>query len=357
MAEPKPRLKFSDRPRRERLAFLLSGPVAIILIGAVFYLMGDRYVETDNAYVKANKVSISAEIAGRIAQVNIKDNVHVEQGQVLFTLDCASFEIALHQAEGNLANTRADIESLRADYLQKQAELTQVESNVQLQNKDYERYAQIMKSGAATVQRFDQARYARDAAIASVSAAKQAISSALAKLGGDPNTPIEEHPRFKQAQAALDKAKLDLERTEIKAPSSGIVANVTARPGEYVLTGLPLFSLVDDQHIWVEANFKETDLTHVRAGQWVHITIDTFPGHEWLARVASISPASGAEFSILPPQNSSGNWVKVVQRIMVRLEFEPRKNEQLPQLSSGMSADVSIDTRYSRFMRFLGFGE
>jgi membrane fusion protein (multidrug efflux system) len=356
MAGPKTKLKFSDRPRRERLALLLAGPVLITLIGAVFYLTGDRYVDTDNAYVKANKVSISAEVTGHIAQVNVKDNAHVEAGQVLFTLDRAPYEIALHQAEGNLANTRADIESLHADYLQKQAELAQAESIVQLQNKDYERFAQIVKSGAVTVQRFEQVRYARDAALANLNAAKQAVASALAKLGEDPKAPAENPPRIKQMQAALDKARLDLARTEIKAPSSGIAANVRAEPGENVIAGLPLFSVVDDQHLWVEANFKETDLTHVRPGQWAHIRVDTFPGHEWLARVVSITPATGAEFSILPPQNSSGNWVKVVQRIMVRLEFE-KQDEKVPQLAAGMSADVSIDTRFSRLTRFFGAGE
>jgi membrane fusion protein (multidrug efflux system) len=357
MTGQKTRLKFSERPRNERLALMFAGPVAIFLIGAVFYLTGDRYVDTDNAYVKADKISISAEVAGRIAEVNVKDNAHVDQGQVLFTIDRAPYEIAQHQAEGNLASTRADIESVRADYLQKQAELAQAESNVQLQNKDYERYAEIVKSGATTVQRYEQARYARDAALANLNAAKQAVSSALAKLGGDPDAPVGEYPRVKQAQATLDKAKLDLDRTEIRAPSSGVVANVMAEPGEYVLTGLPLFSLVDDKHLWVEANFKETDLTHVRAGQWAHIRVDTFPGHEWLAKVASITPATGAEFSILPPQNSSGNWVKIVQRIMVRLEFEKQDNGKVPQLAAGMSADVSIDTRFSRLTRFFGAGE
>jgi len=356
MLATKSKMKFAERPRRERLALLLAGPIALILIGAAFYLTGDRYVDTDNAYVKANKASISAEVAGRIAEVNVKDNAHVEAGQVLFTLDRVPYEIALHREEGNLANTRADIESLRADYMQKKAELAQAESNAQLQNKDYERYAEIVKSGAVTVQRFEQVRYARDAAAANLNAAKQAVSSALAKLGGDTDTPTADHPRIKQAQAALDKAKLDLERTEIKASSAGVVANLTAEPGEYVLTGLPLFSVVDDRHLWVEANFKETDLTHVRPGQWAHIRIDTFPGHEWLARVASITPATGAEFSILPPQNSSGNWVKIVQRIMVRLEFE-KQDSKAPQLAAGMSADVSIDTRFSRLTRFFGAGE
>lgn len=356
MAEPKTKLKFSERPQRERWALLLAGPVLITLIGAVFYLTGDRYVGTDNAYVKANKVPVSAEIVGRIAEVNIKDNTHVDVGQVLFTIEREPYLIALRRAEGNLANKRADLVSLWADYAQKQAELAQAESNAQLQSKDYERYAEMVKSGATTVQRYDQARNARDNAVASLNAARQAVSSALAKLSGDPKMPVEEHPRYKQAQAELDKAKLDLERTAVKATISGIVANVTMRPGEYVTAGQPLFGIVDDKNLWVEANFKETDLTHVRAGQWAHIRIDTFPGREWLAKVASITPATGAEFSILPPQNSSGNWVKIVQRIMVRLEFE-KQDDHAPQLAAGMSADVSIDTRFSLLTRFFGAGE
>ena len=356
MKEPQAKKrKFSERPRRERLALLVAGPVLIALVGGALYILSGRYAETDNAYVKANKVSISTEVTGRIAQIIVKDNTSVEQGQVLFTLDREPFEIALHQAEANLAAARADVFSLRADYQQKKAELAQAESNVRLQTKDYERYAEIVKSGATTVQRFDQARYARDAAIANLGAAKEAVESTRAKLGDNADAPIENIPRYKQAKAALDRATLDLARTEIRAPTSGIAASVDERPGQYVTAGVPLFSVVDEKNLWVEANFKETDLTNVRPGQRAIITIDTFPGHKWIAKVASITPATGAEFSILPPQNSSGNWVKIVQRIMVRLELEPQ--ESMPQLAAGMSAEVTIDTRHSRLTRFFGAGD
>jgi membrane fusion protein (multidrug efflux system) len=345
----------SDPKKRRHLMLLVGGPAALLMVGLCLFVLSGRNVETDNAYVKADKVSISAEVSGAVASVDVKDNTRVKAGQVLFTIDKQPFEIAVAAAQANLANVEADLESMKADYWQKEAELQGAEENVRYLQNEFSRYDKLAKSNAVAVARLDEARHLRDTAIQNRDALKQELASELAKIGGDADLPMEEHPRYMQAAAQLEKAQLDLSRVQVHAPADGIVSNVTLRPGAYVTTGVPLFSEVDDTHMWIEANFKETDLTHVRAGQMATVKVDAYPGHTWKAKVVSITPATGAEFSILPSQNSSGNWVKVVQRVMVRIELD--KYDGAVPLAAGMSSDVSIDTGSNRMGRWFGASE
>ncbi len=331
-----------------RRALIWGGPLIIAAVGGFLYLDGGRFVDTDNAYLKAAKVSISAEVSGRIAEVAAADNQQTQKGALLFRVDKAPFEIAVLEATANLANVRSEIEGMKGDYLQKQAAFEKAQEDLNFQEKEYVRARGLKANGTVSVSHFDEIEKNRNAASREVESARQEMAAARARLI-DPDLAVEEHPRYKGALAHLDKAQLDLQKTDVTAPIDGTTANVTMQTGEYIITGVPLFSIVDGRHIWIEANFKETDLTHVKKGQPATVAVDTYPGKVWQARVESITPASGSEFSILPAQNSSGSWVKVVQRIMVRLELDDGK-EALP-LAAGMSATVSIDTGHTRFER------
>lgn len=350
--QKKNKWKQDGKPVRKKMAIVIMGPLVLALLGGGFYLFGDRYVSTDNAYIKAEKTSISPEISGKIIKVDIKDNTRVSKGQELFVIDPEPFQIAVNHAEANMNNVRTEIESLRSDYQQKMAELAGKEESVRYYDAETKRYQALAAKSAASKEKSDAMYHEFLSAQKDRDAAKQEAESLKAQLGGNPDIPVEEHPRYMQAKTELEKAQLDLSRIRILAPSDGVAANVNMEPGEYTATGLPLFTLVNDHDLWIEANFKETDLTYVRAGQSAEIEVDTYPGVTWHATVTSVTPATGAEFSILPPQNSSGNWVKVVQRIMVRLELAD--NEGKPPLAAGMSSLVTIDTGSNRLERVFG---
>jgi membrane fusion protein (multidrug efflux system) len=341
----------AGKKRRRRL-LIIAGPLALLIVGGLFYLFGGRYATTDNAYVKSYKVSISPEVEGRVDSVRVGDNARVHKGDILFTIERQPYEIALAQAEGNLGTVRSDILSMRADYRQRQAETADAEENVRYQQRELNRFSALARTNTVAQAKLDQVRHDYNDAVSNRESLKQELAAQAAKIGGDVNAPLEQDPHYRQAQAALDKAKLDLARTQVSAPIDGIVANMNLRAGEFVAPGLPLFSVVNDHTIWIEANFKETDLTDVRAGQPVDIEIDTYGGRSWRGKVASITPATGAEFSILPAENSSGNWVKVVQRLMVRIEFTDYDGN--PPLAAGMSSYVRIDTGHNRLSRMFG---
>lgn len=344
--------KDDGKPRGRKLFVLLLGPLAVVVAGLVFYLFTGRYTSTDDAYIKADKTSITTEVSGRIAQVHVKDNTYVSAGDLLFEIDPEPFQIAVHKAEANLANVRADIESQRAEYHQKMADLAKAEAEVKYRELEYNRYHDLAERRAVSQEKSDETEYDLNTAREELAAAKQGVETLKAKLDGDPDLPMEQYSRYRQAQAELEKAQLDLKRVQLRAPCDGVAANVNMNPGEYTFAGLPLFTLVDEKNPWIEANFKETDLTHVRPGQDAVIKVDTYPGERWHAKVVSVSPATGAEFSILPAENSSGNWVKVVQRIMVRLELTDTDGK--PPLRAGMSTIVKIDTGARRITRMFG---
>ena len=317
-----------------------AGPLVIAVIGIWVYLKSGRFIETDNAYLKANKVSISSEISGKVVEVMVGDNGLVEAGQVMFRVDDQPYQIALARAQANLVKVGGDLESLKADYLNKLADISKTQNQQTFYRQEFKRLSSLLPSRAVSAAQVDQAEYQYQDAGKELEVTKQALQVVKARLI-DMDLPLEQHPNYLLAMAELKKARLDLSHVQTLAPSNGIVANFNIQLGQYIIAGSPLYSLVDSSHIWVEANFKETDLTYLREGQSAEITVDSYPDLQWQGVISSIAPGTGSEFSLLPAQNSTGNWVKVVQRIMVKLDIDANTNTA--PLAAGMSAEVTVD--------------
>jgi membrane fusion protein, multidrug efflux system len=340
-------MRQTARRKRLRWVLLTLGPLLLLILGVYGYVTGGRYVSTDNAYVKADVTTISTDVGGTVAAVAVRNNEAVSAGQLLFRLEDEPYRIALAGAEARLGMVRNEIDALRATYHQKLADLDQAQSDIAFLEREYQRQLKLAEQKVAAQARLDEARHNLEFARAAVASLRQEAASVLASLSGDVGRPVEKHPRYLRAKAARDQAARDLAHTRMTAPMGGIVTNVDAlQPGEYLAAAEPAFSLVGSETVWVEANPKETDLTYVRPGQSATVTVDTYPGHEWRGVVAGVSPATGAEFAVLPPQNASGNWVKVVQRIPVRIRIETAEATQ--PLRAGMSATVDIDTGHQR---------
>ncbi|GGG55203.1 membrane protein [Pseudohongiella nitratireducens] len=334
----------------KRLFLLLLGPLAIAAVSAWLYLHGGRIVSTDNAYIKADIIDVSSEISGRVMSVNVDDNQPVAKGELLFTIDDRPYQIALHKAEAQLAEVRSNIASLKQEYHNSEIAIQNADTRLAYLDKELERVRSLLNRGSISVSAFDEAEYQWTDAQNNHQDKLQALQVVKARLI-DPDLPVDEHPLVKQALAQLDSARLDLANVEVYAPTNGIAVNVSANEGENIVAGSPLMSVVDTQHLWIEANFKETDLTNMHPGQHVSVGVDTYPDRHWQGRVSSITPATGSEFSLLPAQNSSGNWVKVVQRVAVRIEFEG--SEPPAALVAGMSALVEVDTEQQRTLPFI----
>ena len=337
----------SDKLKRK--VTLFAGPLIITAVAVYFYMIGGRYMETDNAYLKAGMMSIASEISGKVVEVSIADNGRVEAGQLLFRVDDQPYQIALARAEANLIKVGGDVESLKADYLNKFADLDKSKTQRDFYLREFNRLNSLLARKTVSAAEVDQAEYLYLDAINEMQVTTQALQVVKARLI-DIDLPLEQHPSYLLALAERDKARLDLSHVRTVAPSSGVVANFSIRKGEYIIAGAPLFSLVDDSYIWVEANFKETDLTHLQVGQSATINVDSYPDQQWQGHVASITPGTGSEFSLLPAQNSTGNWVKVVQRITVNLAIDPLTSDSAIGLTAGMSALVKVDTGHSRQM-------
>ncbi|MDA9984020.1 HlyD family secretion protein [Porticoccaceae bacterium] len=335
----------SDKPKRTLTLF--AGPLIIAAVAIYFYMIGGRYMETDNAYLKAGMMSIASEISGKVVEVSVTDNSRVEAGQLLFRVDDQPYQIALVRAEANLVKVGGDVESLKAEYLNKLADLDKSKTQRDFYLREFDRLNSLLARKTVSAAEVDQAEYLYRDAINEMQVTTQALQVVKARLI-DIDLPLQQHPSYLLALAERDKARLDLSHVRTVAPSSGVVANFSIQKGEYIIAGAPLFSLVDDSYIWVEANFKETDLTNLQVGQSATINVDSYPDHQWLGRVASITPGTGSEFSLLPAQNSTGNWVKVVQRITVNLAIDPLISDASIGLTTGMSARVKVDTGHSR---------
>ncbi len=355
MAEPVP-----PRPARRRgflrAALLVGVPLAAATVALYLYAGGGRHVETDNAYVKAHIIVVSAEVAGRVAAVEVRDNQAVAAGALLFRIDPAPFEVAIARADSQVAVVRTDLESLRAEHRGALAEGAEAEERIRFATRQLERQRLLREKGMGREDAFDEARHNLDVARARLTAVQERAARVLANLGGDVNLPAARHPRFLEAQAARSAAALDLAHTRVTAPAAGVVSNMRLQAGEFVARGVPVFSLIESGDTWIEANFKETQLAGVRVGQPARIVADAYPGVEWPARVAAIAPTTGAEFALLPPQNATGNWVKVVQRVPVHFAIGHADGQ--PPLRAGMTVTVTVDTGRSRglpqFLAWLG---
>ncbi|HVZ00143.1 MAG TPA: HlyD family secretion protein [Dongiaceae bacterium] len=346
---PRPWRPASGRPRRRlmiRAALFLLLPLALV-VGGYYYVTGGQVMSTDNAYVEANRVGISTDVAGTVISIEVKNNEVVKKGQVLYRLKPDSFKIALAGAEAQLGTVRNQILTLKASYSQALAQIAQAQADVPYYQAQFQRQADLKSSAAYNKAAYDKAQNDLTAAQQKVNVAKAQAAAMLAQLGNDADQPVEENPFYLQAQAAVDDARRDLNDTVVKAPFDGVATNVPAlQVGQYLKSGQQAFSLVSTTDIWVEASPKETELTYVQPGQPVTVTVDTYPDVEWHGVVSSISPASGSSFSMLPAQNTTGNWVKVVQRIPMIVSFTDLAGK--PQLRVGMSVVVSVDTGHTR---------
>lgn len=349
----------SPRPRRwlrglVRFVLMLVLPAVLLLYGASLWAESLRYVNTENAYVKANLVAISADVTGRVIEINVKNNQIVSKGDVLFRLDPRDYELQVKAALAQLDQVKQDIGAMRVQYGAGEKQVEELQERMAYLQREHERAQQLARRGVGTTQRLDEAQTDLQMAKRQITTQVEKNRMVLAELGGRLNNPVENHPKYLKALADLDNAQLDLERTTVLAPADGIVSNVTLRLGEYVEDGTPVFSLVETAETWIEANLKETQLTHVVVGQRAQLTADAYPDITYKARIESISPATGAEFALLPPQNASGNWVKVVQRVPVRLVLE--EGQDLPELRAGMTITVNIDTERERSLKQIVYG-
>jgi membrane fusion protein, multidrug efflux system len=339
--EPPPTPRRHSR-RLIRPLLLVVVPVVVGLSGLYWYAMSGRFVSTENAYVKADMVAISPDVDGRVIAVEVAENQFVRQGDVLFRIDPEPFQIALDMAEAKTLAVRNDIEAARAEFRQIEAEIEEARERVQFYAHQAERQRELQGRGISTEVQLEEAEVELIAAQQRVMALREKLRTVLAKLGGDPASAAELHPMYRQAEAERDMAALDLADTEVRAPVDGVISRMRLQPGEWLEEGEPAFSMINPATTWIEANLKETQLEHVEVGQQVEIEADAYPNDLWVGKVASISPATGAEFALIPPQNATGNWVKVVQRLPVRIAVEPREDQ--PSLRAGMTVTVSIDT-------------
>jgi len=332
---------------RLRKPLLIGVPVLILVGLGVLWLVSGRTQSTDDAYVRAAQVTISANVSGRVLDVAVHDNQKVHKGEVLFRLDDRPFRIAVAEARARVASARLSIQALKATYRQRLADVKGAQDELAYAQREYDRQSRLLKSGIASQAQADRALQALNAAQQKLAASRQQGTSTRADLDNNPDIEADQHPTVQLALAELARAQLNLSYTTITAPIDGVVTRVESlQPGNYIVAATPAFALVSDRDVWVEANFKEDQLTHMRVGQSARIKIDAYPGNPLMARVVSLSPGTGAQFSVLPPENATGNWVKVVQRLPVRLEF----TASTPPLRSGLSAVVDVDTGMQRHL-------
>lgn len=336
----------SRRRSRTRSVLFAALPIALAA-GGYFYITGGQVMSTDNAYVQADIVGISTDVAGIVSEVDVRDNQAVKAGDVLFRLDDKPFRFALERAEAQIGVVRNDLEALKASYKSMQSQIAQAQSDIAFYETVFKRQQDLATKSVASQATFDQAKHDLDGAHLRQSQLESQLAGIAANLNGKPDAPIDEHPRYKDAVAARAEAQRQLDHAVVRAPMDGVVTNVPSlQKGQYLADATTAFSLVSADHVWIQANPKETELTWVKPGQTAEVYVDTYPGAVWKGTVDSISPASAASFSLLPAQNTSGNWVKVVQRIAMRVKIDTPADE--PQLRAGMSVTLDVDTGHAR---------
>ena len=346
---------FSGRfNKNRRLILLVVIPLVAGIAGLVVYLSGGRYMTTDNAYVGSQKVLVTPDISGKIGKIVVREGQRVAVGDVLFEIDAEPFRLALQQTEARLANVRTDHANLLTNdkAMSRMIELAQKTADIKRQ--DVERKSTLMANRSGSQFDLDASNAQLVVAQTQVEQLSQQQAGIRNQLLNNPDLPLDQFPPYMQAKAALDQAQRDLNHTTVRAPLAGNATQVdNIQIGRYVNAGTPVLSVIDDARPWVDANPKETDFTYVALGQKVTVVIDAFPNHTFNGRITSMSPGTGAQFAILPPQNASGNWVKVVQRLPIRITFDADENTS--KLRAGMSAYVSVDTGRSRsLMALLG---
>jgi membrane fusion protein, multidrug efflux system len=341
------------RKRTIRLVLMVGGILMVLVAALTFWVRGGRYVSADDAYVRAAKLMVSTDVSGIVTEVDVREGQAVKAGDVLFRIDPKQFQIALDNTKAQLQQTALSIEAMKQDYKRMQEDIQAQQAQVELEQANFDRYSVLVKSDSVSKANYDQAKFALAVGKRRLESLRQQAQVQLARLGGNPDIPVAEHPQYQQAKAHVDEAQRQLDHTVVRAPFSGIVTQVDSlQPGTYLvsqtaaLTNTGAVGLVSTDNLWIDAHIKETDLTHVKLGDPVGIFVDTYPSRVWSGTVESISPASGAEFSILPAQNASGNWVKVVQRISVRIRVDRKPDD--PVLRAGMSVTVDIDTGHRR---------
>jgi membrane fusion protein (multidrug efflux system) len=335
------------------MTLMAAGIVAVAIGSGIFWLRGGRYATTDDAYVQAAKVVVTTDVSGIVSLVNVREGQPVKAGDLLFQIDSLQFQIALDNAQANLHEVALTIESMKSDYQVTLSNVAAQQAQVGLDQVTFDRDAALVSSDSVARETYDQARYSLQLDKSKLVSLQQQAQVELAKLDGNPNIPVTEHPLYRQAKAQVYEAQRQFDHASVRAPFSGVVTQVDAlQPGTYLvsqtaaMTETGAIALVADDQTWVTAQMKETDLTYVKPGNHVDITVDTYPGQVWSGTVESVSPASSSEFSVLPAQNSSGNWVKVVQRVPVRIGITRKPGAAV--LRSGMSVYVSIDTGHRR---------
>lgn len=331
----------SDRSSLRPL-LMIGIPAVAILVLAYLYVTSGRYVSTDNAYVKADIVSVSPDVGGRIVEVFVRQNQTVKAGEPMFQIDRAPYELALAEAEAQLAEAEGAIRSLQARYGMTMAQLGLSQASIDYYDREYKRQSALAKRSFASQSNLDTARHNYDTSVQLLAVMKQNLAQIVAQLDGKPEAPVAEHASYRSAKAQRDNAALNLERTTVRVPFDG-VAGRQPQVGDNVSPGVPVVTVVSDEKVWIDANFKETDLTNVHPGQTATIHIDTYPDRDWTGHVLGIAQATGSEFSVLPAQNATGNWVKVVQRIPVQVAIDRAPDD--PAIRAGMSVEVEIDTR------------
>ena len=344
-----------DAPKKSLLRPLMFSllPLALV-IGAYWYITGGRVVSMDDAYVEADKVGVSTDVSGIVAEVGVTENQHVEAGQVLYRLDDLQLRFALARAEAQIGTVRDALNALKANYRDMQSQIQQAQNDVEYYDTEFHRQQDLLAAHVASQSTFDTARRNLQNAQQKLVSLTHQLGAIAANLDDDPTGAVENKPRYLDAVAQRDEAARQLAHTVVKAPFAGIVTNVPSiAPGKYLQASVTAFYLVAADHVWVVANPKETELTYVRTGQSASVTVDTYPDTQWNGSVESISPAAAQEFSLLPAQNTSGNWVKVVQRVPMRVRIDTN-DKSLPPLRPGMSVEVDVDTEHSRGLpRFL----
>ncbi|HVJ52070.1 MAG TPA: HlyD family secretion protein [Aliidongia sp.] len=325
-------------------------PIALAVVGAAAYLAEEPYVSTDDAFVRAAKESINARVSGQVVEIAVEDNQRVRKGQLLFRIDSAPYQIAIDQAEADLGTARLQIEALKTKYRQQLAELQSAKDSATFDEHEYDRKKVLVASEFTSKAAYERAETDLKVARQAIASMEQQIASTVVALNGDPNIEVGRHPTVRAAKARLDRAQLDLSYAAVLAPDDGIVTKVDdLQVGDYVNPGAAMFSLLSSRHVWIEANFRETGLTHMRPGQAATVDVDAYPGSTFKAHIVSMSPGTGSDFAVLPPENATGNWVKVVQRLPVRLELDGLDPNR--PLFSGISVTVQIDTGYRRTLR------